>query len=110
MSRARKPAPKPAGLDPMVVALAGLLAIAAWSSYRTYHHTSVVQQTIQSGEGLALIITDKGIQSDSAKDEAALSSATQGLVNAQNESMVLAVACGGIALALAMRVWKQSRV
>lgn len=93
----------------MVVALAGLLAIASFSAYRTYHHTAVVQETIQSGEGLCLIITDKGIQSDSAKDEAALSSATQGLVNAQNESLILAFCCAGIAIALGVRVWRAEK-
>lgn len=105
----RKAKPKADGFDPMVVALAGLLLIAAWSAFRTYHHIEVVQRTIQSGEGLALIITDRGIQSDSAKDEAALSSATQGLVNAQNESLVLAVACGGIGLALVVRMLRAKR-
>lgn len=107
MSRAKRVAKKePKSFDPVIIALAGLLAITSWSSYRVYAHTDTVLTTLQSGEGLALIVTDKGIQSDSAKDEQALSSATQGLKNARAESMVLSVACLGIALSLAIRLLK----
>lgn len=107
--RGKAKAAKAAGIDPLVIALAGLLAIAAWSAFRTYYHTAVIQETIQSGEGLALIITDSGIMSDSQKDQAALSSATKGLVNAQRESLVLAICCAGIAAALGLRIYKAGR-
>lgn len=99
----------PKGFDPVTIALAGLLLLASYSSYRVYHHTYTVITTIQTGEGLALIVTDKGIMSDSAKDESALSSATKGLVDAQTESIILAISCGGIALALGIRTWNQSQ-
>jgi hypothetical protein len=106
MSARKRVAVKPRSFDPVIIALAGLLAIASWSSFRVYTHTETVLETLQSGEGLALIITDKGIKSDSEKDERALSSATQGLVNARAESMVLSVACAGIALSLAVRLYR----
>lgn len=97
------------GADPVTIALAGLLLLASYSSFRVYHHTNTVLTTIQTGEGLALIVTDKGIMSDSAKDEAAISSATKGLVDAQSESILLAISCIGIAVALGVRTWNQSQ-
>jgi hypothetical protein len=98
----------PKGVDPVTIALAGLLLLASYSSYRVWHHTHTVIDTIQTGEGLALIVTDKGIMSDSAKDEASLSSATKGLVDAQTESIILAISCAGIGVALGIRTFRQS--
>lgn len=109
MSAKKRVAVKHRSFDPVIIALAGLLAIASWSSYRVYIHTETVLETLQNGEGLALIITDGGIKSDSEKDEKAISSATQGLVNARAESMVLSVACAGIALSLGVRLWRGKR-
>jgi hypothetical protein len=104
MKKKKSKSKEPSGFDPITIALAGLLVLSCWSSYKVYHNTDTVLETLQHGEGLALIVTDGGIKSDSQKDEQALSSATKGLENAKSESIILSIVCAGMGLALAVRL------
>jgi len=94
------------GLEPLTISLGGLLLISSWCAYRVNHHTLSVLNTLSNGESLALVISDRGISADSAKDQDALAEATKGLTAAHTESLVLFVACAIIAIGLFWRVWK----
>lgn len=112
MSRRKEQAP--GGLDPMTVALAGVLVLAAFCSFRVYHAAgSVIDLAVDKNTYVTMIVEhaddSKDIQSDNEKLAEEVNQGRAKLADAQSEAVVMMVACAGIALALGARVWKSRR-
>lgn len=110
MSR-RKVKPQ-TGLDPMTVALAGVLLLAAFCSWRVYHAAGSVIDLAVDKDTYATFIVEhhddtKDIQSDNVRLAEEVNQGRAKLVDAQAEAIVMMVACAGIAVALGVRLWKQ---
>jgi hypothetical protein len=108
---ARKVKPQ-TGLDPMTVALAGVLLLAAFCSWRVYHAAGSVIDLAVDKDTYATFIVEhhddtKDIQSDNVRLAEEVNQGRAKLVDAQAEAIVMMVACAGIAVALGVRLWKQ---
>ena len=100
------------GLDPMTVALAGVLILAAFCSWRVYHAAGTVIDLAVDRDTYATFIVEhadntKDVQADNAKLAEEVNVGRAKLMDAQGEAVVMMVACAGIALALGVRLWKQ---
>lgn len=116
MSRKRPaPAPQSVGLDPMTVALAGVLVLAAFCSWRVYHAAeSVINLAVDSDTYVTMIVEhhddSKDVQSDNVRLAEEVNTGRAKLMDAQAEAVVMMVACAGIAVALGVRCWRARKV
>ena len=100
-----------AGLDPMTVALSGVLVLAAFCSWRVYHAAgSVIDLAVDPDTYVTMIVEHhddtKDVQSDNVRLAEEVNQGRAKLMDAQTEAVVMMVACAGIGCALAMRVWR----
>ena len=105
-------APQSVGLDPMTVALAGVLILAAFCSWRVHHAAgTVIDLAVDRDTYVTMIVEHaddtKDVQSDNERLAEEVNQGRAKLMDAQAEAVVMMVACAGIALALGMRLWKQ---
>jgi len=96
----------------MTVALAGVLLLAAFCSWRVYHAAGSVIDLAVDKDTYATFIVEhhddtKDIQSDNVRLAEEVNQGRAKLVDAQAEAIVMMVACAGIAVALGVRLWKQ---
>lgn len=112
MSRGR--AQPTQGLDPLTVALAGVLLLAAFCSWRVYHAAGSVIDLAVDKDTYATFVVEhhdgtKDVQADNVRLEIEVNQGRAKLMDAQDEAVVMMVACAGIAVALAVRVFKSAK-
>ena len=105
----QSPANADAGVDPVTLALAGVLCISAWCAWRVIVAAQAVIAAAADKETYALFVTDEGIKSDNEKMAGQVNEGMAALRSAESEAILLLVACGLLAGALAWRVFKSSR-
>lgn len=112
MSRKRSTvAPQSVGFDPLTIALAGVLCLAAFCSWRVYHAAGTVIDLAVDRDTYATFIVEhhdnsKDVQSDNVRLAEEVNQGRARLIDAQGESVVMMIACLGIGLALVVRVWR----
>jgi hypothetical protein len=104
-------APQSVGFDPLTIALAGVLCLAAFCSWRVHQAAGAVIDLATDVNTYATVIVEhhdntKDIQSDNVRLEAEVNQGRARLRDAQAEAVVMMVACAGIGLALGVRVWR----
>ena len=95
------------GVEPVTLALAGVLGISAWCSYRVWWAAEAVKEAANDKDTYLIFITEGKMISDNEKVEQKLNASQAALLNAQAEAVMLLVACGLLGLALVGRVLKQ---
>ena len=102
------------GLDPITVALAGVLLLAAFCSWRVYHASGAVINLATDSDTYARFFVEhkdgtKDVQADNVRLAAEVNRGRAKLMSAQTEAVVMMVACAGIGLALAVRVYRTAK-
>ena len=92
-----------------MLAVCLLTAFAGLTAFASAFVAGYVLDQLQSGEALAMIVTDGGIRSDSRDLERNMSSATSALMSLRDFSLALSVGCVGIVLALGVRHWRSGK-
>jgi hypothetical protein len=95
--------------DNLLLALCLVTLFAGVTAASSAYISSYVLDQLQSGEALAMIVTDGGIRSDSRDLERNMSSATSALMSLRDFSLALSVGCVGIVLALGVRHWRSGK-
>lgn len=101
-----KPKDETAGVDPVALALAGVLVISTWGAWRVYAAASSVLQVSQTRDAYVLFLTDGKLTSDNSDITTRAESAQIALVAAQTEAVLLMVACAILAGGLAWRTFR----
>ena len=94
------------GVDPVTLALAGILAISAWGAYRVHAAAAAVFEAAQDKNTYVMILTDDGVKSDNEDLAEKLNAGQEALRSAQSEAVLIMFACGLLALALAWRSFR----
>lgn len=97
------------GLDPMTVALAGVLVLAAFCSWRVYHAAGSVIDLAVDRDTYATFVVEhhdgtKDVQADNERLAEEVNTGRAKLMDSQAEAVVMMVACGGIGVALLVRI------
>ena len=95
--------------DPLEIALAGTLAVAAAICIRLQMVAADMREGLTDKDAMAFFMTDSGVVSDSAKAESKLNSASMGLAETDTLLTLFALSLVTIAGALAWRIWRRSR-
>lgn len=111
----RKGKPQPQGFDPLTVALAGVLILAAFCSWRVYQAAGSVIDLAVDKDTYATFVVEhhdgsKDIQADNEKLAEEVNTGRARLMDAQGEAVVMMGVCLAIGCALIVRVWRQGRV
>jgi len=110
MSR-RKTSVAPQGVDPLTVALAGVLLLAAFCSWRVYSAAGSVIDLAVDKDTYATFIVErhdgtKNLQADNEKLAEEVNAGRASLMSAQGEALGMMVACGLIGAGLVARLVK----
>ena len=95
-----------AGVDPVALALAGVLCISAWGAYRVHAAAQSVLDAAADKETYVMFLTDEGMKSDNEALAAKVNAGQAALIAAQSEAVLLMVACGILAAGLAWRTFR----
>lgn len=106
---ARKRPAKEKGVDPVTLALAGMLGIAAWCAYRVIVAAQAVIAAAEDKNTYAIFVTDEGLKSDNQHLADEVNKGMAALRSAETEAGILVVVCVILAVALAIRVAKEAR-
>lgn len=90
-----------------LIAVISLVIVASVTAWTSAWVCGYVLDAFQSSNTMALLITDAGIKSDDAKLEGQLSSATMALRIIRDFSWALGIGCGGVAIAVAIRLFRK---
>lgn len=107
-------APQSVGLDPLTIALAGVLLLAAFCSWRIHTAAGSVIDLATDPDTYATMVVEhhdntRDVQSDNVRLEVEVSQGRRRLMNAQAEAVVMLLVCGAIGVALGVRCWRQGR-
>ena len=94
------------GVDPITLALVGILGLAAWCAWRVIVAAGAVIAASEDKETYAMFITDEGLKSDNEKLATQVNDGITALRSAESEASILLLICGTLALALAWRLTK----
>lgn len=94
------------GVDPVTLALVGILGVAAWCAYRVIVAAQAVIAASEDKETYALFITDEGIKSDNEKLANQVNEGIAALRSAESEASILILVCAVLAGCLAYRLTK----
>lgn len=100
------PASEAGGVDPVALALWGVLAISSWCAWRVIAAAEAVRLAAEDKETYVILITDEGLKSDNAALAEKVNESQAALIDAQREGVMLLVVCGLLAGALAWRAVK----
>lgn len=109
MAKRPSPAKDASGVDPVVLALGGVLAIAAWCAIRVRIAALAVIAAAEDKETYVLFVTDEGLKSDNEKLANKVNEGMAALRSAESEAVLLLVVCGLLAGALGWRLIKANR-
>jgi hypothetical protein len=90
-----------------LVAVISLVIVASVTAWTSAWVCSYVLDAFQSSDTMVLLITDAGLKSDDAKLEGQLSTATVALKTIRDFSWALGIGCGGVAIAVAVRMFRK---
>lgn len=107
MARKRPAAEK--GVDPVTLALAGMLGMAAWCAYRVIAAAQAVIAAAEDKNTYAIFVTDEGLKSDNQHLADEVNKGIAALRSAEVESGILLIICAILAVALVIRVAKEAR-
>ena len=110
MAKTSPPKQDASGVDPVVLALGGVIAIAAWCAVRVRIAALAVIAAAEDKETYALFITDEGLKSDNEKLASQVNEGMAALRSAESEAVLLLVVCGLLAAALVWRLVKAKSV
>lgn len=94
------------GVDPVTLALVGILAIAAWCAWRVIIAAQAVIAASEDKNTYALFITDDGLKSDNDKLANQVNEGIAALRSAESEASILILVCVVLAACLAYRLTK----
>jgi hypothetical protein len=103
----RKPQPK--GFDPLTIALAGVLVLAAFCSWRVYSAAGSVIDLAVDVDTYATFVVErhdgsKNIQADNERLAGEVNAGRESLMAAQGEAVAMMLACGLVGVGLAVRL------
>lgn len=99
----RNPANEAEGVDPVALALWGVLAISAWCAWRVIAAAVAVREAAQEKEAYVILLTDEGLKSDNESLAAKVNETQAALLDAEREGWLLLVICAMLAGSL---VWR----
>lgn len=94
------------GVDPVTLALVGILALAAWCSYRVTVAAEAVIAASEDTNTYALFITDEGLKSENEAMANKVNEGIAALRSAESEASLLLLICLILAAALTYRLTK----
>ena len=106
MANPPSPPKDASGVDPVVLALGGVIAIAAWCAVRVRLAAQAVIAAAEDKDTYVLFVTDEGLKSDNEKLAGKVNEGMAALRSAESEAILLLVVCGLLAAALVWRLVK----
>lgn len=97
------------GVDPVTLALAGVLGISIWCAVRVQLAAQAIIDAAQDKNTYSLFVTDEGLKADNQVVADQVNQSQAALLDAKAEAQVLIVVCAFLAVALTWRCLGASR-